>query len=401
MPLDFNAYTYELPRERIAKFPLKKRDESRLLVYSSGQTKHTLFKDIENELPDTCMLVFNETKVIQARMIFTKNTGAQIEVFCLEPDNLNDEISYQLKNKKQAVWNCFVGNRRKWKSNKVLRQEMDIGGIAVQLSAEQIRSEGKNVIIRFNWNSKNDFSEILEHFGQTPIPPYLDREAILEDAQNYQTVYARLKGAVAAPTAGLHFTPSVLERLSGKGMKQEFITLHVSAGTFQPIETRYIQDHPMQNEQMVFSKRNIQNLLNHRNKIICVGTTSLRALESLYWFGAGLILHQLEKFDIEKLFPYTFKEEDLPSKEEALSAVLDYMKIAKLTQLVGETRIFIYPSYNFRICEGLITNYHLPKSTLILLVAAFIGEEWKKIYREAINNDYRFLSYGDSSLLLP
>lgn len=401
MPLDFNAYTYELPRERIAKFPLKNRDESRLLVYSSGQTKHTLFKDIENELPDTCMLVFNETKVIQARMIFTKNTGAQIEVFCLEPDNLNDEISYQLKNKKQAVWNCFVGNRRKWKSNKVLRQEMDIGGIAVQLSAEQIRSEGKNVIIRFNWNSKNDFSEILEHFGQTPIPPYLDREAILEDAQNYQTVYARLKGAVAAPTAGLHFTPSVLERLSGKGMKQEFITLHVSAGTFQPIETRYIQDHPMQNEQMVFSKRNIQNLLNHRNKIICVGTTSLRALESLYWFGAGLILHQLEKFDIEKLFPYTFKEEDLPSKEEALSAVLDYMKIAKLTQLVGETRIFIYPSYNFRICEGLITNYHLPKSTLILLVAAFIGEEWKKIYREAINNDYRFLSYGDSSLLLP
>ncbi|MBT4968724.1 MAG: S-adenosylmethionine:tRNA ribosyltransferase-isomerase [Bacteroidetes bacterium] len=401
MNLDLNTYTYDLPAEQIAKFPLAKRDESKLLVFANGKIKHQQFKHIVEVLPEKSMLVFNETKVIQARLLFSKPTGARIEIFCLEPNNLNDEISHILENKKQSTWKCFVGNKKKWNKELILKSELNIKGTAVCLQAKQIETEAKHVVVELNWNADISFSEILNHYGKTPIPPYLERAANEEDTKSYQTVYARLNGAVAAPTAGLHFTPQVLSRLNEKQIRQEFLTLHVSAGTFQPISESNILEHPMHNEQLVFSKENIVNLLNHTEKIICVGTTSLRAIESLYWFGVGLSLGLLEKFDIEKLFPYSIDENELPTKRIALNAVLEFMVVNKLEQLIGETRIFIYPSYKFKMCDGLITNYHLPKSTLILLVAAFIGDQWKEIYQEALQNDYRFLSYGDSSLLLP
>jgi S-adenosylmethionine:tRNA ribosyltransferase-isomerase len=401
MQIDLTKYSYSLPKEKIASYPLEKRDHSKLLVYKNGQISHKLFYEIEAELTDDDMLVFNETKVIQARLIFRKETGARIEVFCLEPNNLNDEISTILEKKQKSLWKCFVGNKRKWKAKDVLTHRIQLEDQETVLQARQTGEDGRYVVIEFNWNSDHSFSEILSAAGKVPIPPYLDRKAEEGDAKNYQTIYARQEGAVAAPTAGLHFTPELLKRLDDKGLKKEFIRLHVSAGTFQPISTEDIMDHPMHNEQIVFSQENILNLLNHPGRLICVGTTSLRALESLYWFGAGLLNGMEKVFSIDKLFPYSLKEDVLPTRREALKAVLDHMEQSRNAELMGETRIFIFPSYRFRMCDGLITNYHLPKSTLILLVAAFVGENWTDIYKEALSENYRFLSYGDSSLLLP
>ncbi|MFC2114677.1 S-adenosylmethionine:tRNA ribosyltransferase-isomerase [Bacteroidota bacterium] len=401
MELSLDTYIYDLPPERIAKFPLENRGQSKLLVYKNGQIKHKLFSEITAELPSNSMLVFNETKVIQARLIFYKDSGARIEIFCLEPNNLNDEISHILHEQKKTTWKCLVGNKRKWKKDSILIKQTEKGGEQIRLLAKQMEDKGKDVVIEFEWNSGHSFSEILTLFGDTPIPPYLERESQESDKQTYQTVYARMDGAVAAPTAGLHFTPEILEELKQNGQQCEFITLHVSAGTFQPISKENVLEHPMHSEQIVFKRENIVNLINHRGKIICVGTTSLRALESLFWFGAGLIHNKLASFRIEKLFPYSFNENEIPDRKASLQAVLNYMDKHGFEQLIGETQIFIFPSYTFRMCDGLITNYHMPKSTLILLVAAFVGEDWNRIYEEALAHKYRFLSYGDSSLLLP
>ncbi|MCP4461041.1 MAG: S-adenosylmethionine:tRNA ribosyltransferase-isomerase [Cytophagales bacterium] len=383
MSIDLKDYHYSLPDERIAKFPLPKRSNSKLLLYKNGEISHTIFKSISDHLPEKCILVFNDTKVIPARLIFYKSTGARIEVFLLEPSrpsnyeqNMNAKIS--------CSWHCMIGNSKKWKT-----EEIEVAEIGLKATRQ-------NDEVTFTWEQDLTFSEILEFAGKIPLPPYIDREVIDSDKDRYQTVYSKHEGAVAAPTAGLHFTDKLLTELDEKGIAKDYLTLHVSAGTFQPIKAETVDDHPMHREQIIITKKNVENLLKSES-IIPVGTTSLRTLESLYWYGVKLLNGDTDFF-IPKLYPYGHS--NIPDKTDSLRAVLDYMGENKTSKLVGHTEIFIFPGYTFRICSGLITNFHLPGSTLILLVAAMIGEDWKKVYQEALAQNYRFLSFGDSSLLL-
>jgi len=384
MSIDLKDYHYSLPDEKIAKFPLAERSDSKLLVYQKGEISHDTFKSIPNLLPEKCLLVFNDTKVIPARLIFYKSTGARIEVFLLEPsDPSNYEQSMNARN--TCSWHCLVGNSKKWKTEKIAVAE--IGLIATRQNDE----------VTFSWKSDITFSEILELAGKIPLPPYIDREVKESDKDRYQTVYSKHEGAVAAPTAGLHFTEELLCQLDERKIKKDYVTLHVSAGTFQPIKAETVDDHPMHREQIIVTRQNVVNLLKTET-IFPVGTTSLRTLESLYWYGVKLLRGESDFF-IPKLYPYDHPE--LPSKTESLHAVLDFMNQNQTSHLIGHTEIFIFPGYTFRMCAGLMTNFHLPGSTLILLVAAMIGEDWRKVYGEALSRDYRFLSYGDSSLLLP
>lgn len=402
--ISLEEYLYDLPNERIAKYPLEDRSESKLLVYRDGIITHTQFKEILDFIPSNTLLIFNNTKVIHARLLFSRKTGAKIEIFCLEPSNYKDGIHECLNEKHSVTWKCLVGNRKKWKDNEVLELERNIEEQKIILHASLIKKEGNNFIIYFEWKGDFTFVEILKYFGNTPIPPYLNREAEPSDTIKYQTVYAQMNGAVAAPTAGLHFTQELFDKMKSRNVKKDFITLHVSTGTFQPIKTKYLTDHPMHEEQLVFTRQNIENLLNHDGRIICVGTTSLRTLESLYWFGVLIQQnpHNGIEFKIEKLLPYSFLEKNnLPDRKKSLESVLEYLKKKRLDTISGQTSLFLFPAYTFKMCDGLITNYHLPKSTLILLVAAFVGKDWRKIYNEALKNNYRFLSYGDSSLILP
>lgn len=414
--IKLSDYTYDLPDDRIAKFPLPKRDESKLLIYQQGEISHSVFKNITDYLPKNSLLVFNNTKVIPARIHFQKSTGAIIQIFLLHPVLPTPVINLAMDITDSCVWECMIGNRKRWKKGDVLRQILMVDGQEVEAKAE-IEDEEKNHV-KLSWKnteSKNNFGDNTEHqtskidhrkfvdliqaLGTIPLPPYLNREAEASDAETYQTVYSEKKGAVAAPTAGLHFTQEVLQNLENQGIKQEFLTLHVGAGTFQPIKVENIVEHKMHNEQVVFTKKNIENLLENLGNIIPVGTTSMRTLESIYWFGVKFLKGDKSPFLIEKLYPY--QQENLPSVEESLKAILCYMTENNLEEITAETEIFIFPSYQFKICKGIITNYHQPESTLILLIAALIGEDWRKVYHEAMNSDYRFLSYGDSSLLLP
>lgn len=410
-------YTYDLPDERIAKFPLSKRDESKLLVYQQGKITHSAFKNITDYLPKNSLLVFNNTKVIPARIHFQKPTGAIIQLFLLHPIAPTSVINLAMEITGECVWECMIGNRKRWKKGDVLSQIIQAEGQDVEVKAE-IENEEKNYV-KLSWKSvstNNDFGDKSEHrtsktehrkfvdliqvLGQIPLPPYLNREAEASDYETYQTVYSEKKGAVAAPTAGLHFTEEVLQNIEKQGFKQDFVTLHVGAGTFQPIKVENIVEHKMHNEQIVFTRENIENLLGNLGNIIAIGTTSMRTLESIYWIGVQLInTPELEHYLIEKLFPY--QNENPPNPEESLKAILKKMDNLGVNEITAETEIFIFPGYQFKICKGIITNYHQPESTLILLIAALIGENWRKIYEEAMTNDYRFLSYGDSSLLLP
>lgn len=410
-------YTYDLPDERIAKFPLSKRDESKLLVYQQGKITHSAFKNITYYLPKNSLLVFNNTKVIPARIHFQKPTGAIIQLFLLHPIAPTSVINLAMEITGECVWECMIGNRKRWKKGDVLSQIIQAEGQDVEVKAE-IENEEKNYV-KLSWKSvstNNDFGDKSEHrtsktehrkfvdliqvLGQIPLPPYLNREAEASDYETYQTVYSEKKGAVAAPTAGLHFTEEVLQNIEKQGFKQDFVTLHVGAGTFQPIKVENIVEHKMHNEQIVFTRENIENLLGNLGNIIAIGTTSMRTLESIYWIGVQLInTPELEHYLIEKLFPY--QNENPPNPEESLKAILKKMDNLGVNEITAETEIFIFPGYQFKICKGIITNYHQPESTLILLIAALIGENWRKIYEEAMTNDYRFLSYGDSSLLLP
>jgi len=394
--LNLSDYTYQLPDDRIAKHPLSERDNSKLLVYEKGTIKHKDFKAIKDFIPADAALFFNNTKVIPARIYLHKETGALIEVFLLNPIGPSDIMSIVMEERQSVTWKCMVGNFKKWKDS-VLNTSLNIAGVHVNLSATIIDREKRS--IQFDWdNTGISFAEIVEHAGQVPLPPYLDRSPEADDKPRYQTVYSEIDGAVAAPTAGLHFTKEVLEDLSIKNIRQDFLTLHVSAGTFQPIKTENVLEHPMHSEQIVATKENIKNILNSSGKTIAVGTTSMRSLESLFWFGARLI-NGNEDFSIQKLEPY--QRNELPTKEAAFQAILNWMKQLDLNHIVGKTEIFIVPGYQFRVCDGLITNFHQPGSTLMLLVAALVGNDWKKIYEEALSNQYRFLSYGDSSILLP
>lgn len=391
-------YTYHLADEKIAKYPLSERDQSKLLYYQKGAIAHRSFKDIVDLIPANTSLFFNNTKVIPARLIFNKSTGAQIEIFLLKPLLPSTILSLVMEEKQRVAWECMVGNFKKWKDDSPLERVLDLNGTTIHLLAKVLDRNKK--LISFEWDNANvSFAEIVEASGKVPLPPYLNRPAEEDDKPRYQTVYSQHDGAVAAPTAGLHFTPEILNDLEGKGISKSFLTLHVSAGTFQPIKADNIEEHPMHSEQLVVNKESIEDVIAAKDKIIAVGTTSMRTLESLFWFGVRL-MNGNDVFEIQKLEPYSI-EDQLPSRHQAFSAILNWMEKNELNQIVGTTEIFIFPGYQFKVCDGLITNFHQPGSTLILLVAAFIGPDWKKVYQQALENGYRFLSYGDSSLLMP
>lgn len=396
-PDNLSLLVYDLPDERIAKHPLAQRDSSKLLIYKNGEIIDQSFGQIGAHLPEKTTLFFNNTKVIPARLFFHKDTGALIEIFLLKPLEPSEVISQVMEATDSVTWECMVGNFKKWKDGQELTLILNDEANEIKLTASI--ADRSSTQIQFDWDNANySFAEIVELAGKVPLPPYLNREAIDADKERYQTVYSKKEGAVAAPTAGLHFTDKVLEELAENGVKESFLTLHVSAGTFQPIKVENPKDHPMHSEQMAVEKQAIKDVINSEF-VIPVGTTSMRTLESLYWFGVRLLKGN-ESFDIQKLELYNTSE-DLPSRKASFQAILDYMNKGNITQLVGKTEIFIMPGYQFRVCNGLITNFHQPGSTLLLLVSAFLKGNWKKVYNHALENNYRFLSYGDSSLLLP
>ncbi|MCK5028674.1 MAG: S-adenosylmethionine:tRNA ribosyltransferase-isomerase [Bacteroidales bacterium] len=390
-------YSYELPDNRIAKYPLEQRDQSQLLVYNKGKVSKDKFTNIDQYIDSKTTCVFNNTKVIQARLKFFKETGAQIEIFCLEPIEPSDYV-LAFQQTEKITWKCIVGNLKKWKDQD-LKKKISIKNTDIELIASKVLPQGNTQIIEFSWNNSDfTFSEILENIGATPIPPYLKRESETIDKDRYQTVYSKLKGSVAAPTAGLHFTENVLAKLKEKQISIEEVTLHVGAGTFTPVKSETINEHEMHTEHFVVRKDNIENLLNSE-KIVAVGTTSVRTIESIYWLGVKLLTNTGFEPHISQWEAYKLK--DNITKIEALKALLDYIKSNSITELHASTQIMIFPGYQFRIVDLLITNFHQPNSTLLLLIAAFIGDNWKKVYDFALSNDFRFLSYGDSSVLIP
>ena len=396
--IKISDYTYELPDERIAKYPLPERDHSNLLVWKKGDIKKDLFLNISSHIPANSMLVFNNTRVIHARLFFKKETGARIEVFCLEPAQPSDyQMAFQQQEK--AAWKCMVGNAKKWK-DEVLLQEFDINGTPVKLTAKKAENESTHFLIEFCWTPGFTFAEIIEKAGTLPIPPYLHRETEPADEETYQTVYAKADGSVAAPTAGLHFTEKVMSTLSEKNTALKEITLHVGAGTFQPVKTETIDGHAMHQETVIIPRQVIDELATTSRKIIAVGTTSVRSLESLYWLGLKLNdpHNYPESLEIQQWEPY--QNEAVVDVASALRNLADYLHRQKLETLRFSTRIIIVPGYSFKLIEGMVTNFHQPQSTLLLLIGAFLGTDWKKVYEFALQNNFRFLSYGDSNLYL-
>ncbi len=398
--LELDEFKYDLPESRIAKFPLDKRDQSKLLHYNKGVISHYQFRDLNKLLPGNSLLVFNETKVIPARLSFFKETGAVIEIMLLNPVLPSLDISISMSSTNSVTWECMVKNMKKWKPGQILIQDIWINDQIINFKARLIDRE--KIHVELSWDTPDlTFADILEYSGKVPIPPYLKREPVAIDKPRYQTVYSRNKGAVAAPTAGLHFTDEIIREIKEANHNTDYLTLHVSAGTFQPIKEKDVRRHEMHKETILVNISNLRNIMNNLGKIIAVGTTSMRTLESIYWYGVKLLSGDDKSFFIEKLYPYDMPVDKLPTVMESLNAITHHMNKLKIDQIRGETQIFILPGYKFRICRGLITNFHMPGSTLMLLVAAFVGDDWKKIYDEALNNDYRFLSYGDSSFLLP
>jgi len=404
-PIFIDEYDYTLPDERIAKYPLQQRDASKLLVYQNGEIYESKFASITDFLPENALLVYNNTRVIQARLVFYKETGPRIEVFCLEPLRPSD-YAQSLGSTTECVWKCMVGNLKKWKGE-ILSKKVEIAGKACTFNVELLHSEGNTHNVHFCWNNTDiHFADILEKAGELPIPPYLHRKTEESDLTSYQTVYSKIKGSVAAPTAGLHFTPEVFKTLEQKNIRTEELTLHVGAGTFQPVKTRDIAEHHMHTEVISVHRNTIENIQQKLGNIIAVGTTSVRTLESLYYLSPALSKGEGEsnskslsaKFQVSQWAPYE-KHEEI-STYNALQSLLDYLDANKLTTLHAETQIMIKPGYKFRIVNGMITNFHQPKSTLLLLVSAFVDGNWKQIYDYALQNDFRFLSYGDGSLLM-
>ena len=393
-------YNYSLPDERIAKFPLPKRDESKLLLYRDGKVSESVFKHITDYLPKGSLMVFNNTRVIQARLLFQRATGAQIEVFCLDPAAPHDyELIFQQT--EACNWICLIGNAKKWKEP-VLSREITVAGQTVRLSAEKVQSYGETHQIRFSWDGGFSFAEVLDAAGELPIPPYLHRKTEESDLKTYQTVYSKIKGSVAAPTAGLHFTPEVLADLDAKGFGREELTLHVGAGTFKPVKSETIEGHEMHTEYISVRRSTIERVMQNFGKIIAVGTTSVRTLESLYYIGVTLAAHPdatSEELIVRQWMPYEDANNRL-TPAEALQNILDYLDKHQLNTLITATQIIIAPGYEFKIVKGIVTNFHQPKSTLLLLISAFVKGDWKNIYDYALGHNFRFLSYGDSSLLL-
>ncbi|MDF9829315.1 S-adenosylmethionine:tRNA ribosyltransferase-isomerase [Parabacteroides sp. PF5-6] len=394
-------YDYPLPDERIAKFPLEKRDESKLLLYKEGEIGESRFKHLTEYLPEGALLVFNNTRVIRARLLFHKDTGARIEIFCLEPAEPRDYAQI-FQQRERCSWICMIGNLKKWKEGKLTRM-VEIAGESVVFCAEKKESFGDTHRIEFSWDqSKYTFAELIEAAGVLPIPPYLHRETEESDLQTYQTVYSKVKGSVAAPTAGLHFTDDVFKQLKEKGFETEELTLHVGAGTFKPVKSETIEGHEMHTEYISVPRSVIRHIREKAGNIIAVGTTSVRTLESLYYIGVRLASTpdaSSEELVVDQWMPYQPENNRLPV-EEALQNILDYLDRHNADRLLTATQILIAPGYTFKVVRGIITNFHQPKSTLLLLISAFVKGGWRPLYDYALAHDFRFLSYGDSSLLL-
>ena len=391
--INLKDFTYELPKERIAKRPLENRSDSKLLLYKNGIANKDIFRNLDAYIADNSTLFFNDTRVIPSRLHFYKETGAHIEIFLLEPLLPTSDVPSAMLVKNQCTWKSMVGNLKKWKDGQALDLALDDN---VRLRASIYNREKQ--LIDLSWNGDHSFVDILQLVGKLPLPPYIKRDLDESDKERYQTVYSKQEGAVAAPTAGLHFDNDVLKRLSKKNIETSYLTLHVSAGTFQPIKVDNVTDHLMHHEQVEVSRQNVIQLLSSKN-VIAVGTTTMRTLESLYWFGVDLINHGNTVFNVQKLRPYQ-NDPKLPSRKNVCEAIIAHMDRQGLQKLSGSTEIFLFPGYDFKFCDGLITNFHLPGSTLILLVADFIGSDWRKVYDYALENEFRFLSYGDSSLLM-
>ena len=393
-------FAYELPDERIAKYPLPERDQSKLLLYRDGKPSENSFFRLPEYIPSDALMVFNNTKVIQARMHFHKTSGALIEIFCLEPEEPKDYV-LSFSEIYRCTWVCMIGNLKKWKEGS-LKKAFKSGSRTICLTATKKQQVGSNYLVEFEWDGEISFAEVLDLAGELPIPPYLNRETEEKDKETYQTVYSKIKGSVAAPTAGLHFTDRVLQALHDKGIVCDELTLHVGAGTFKPVKSDTIEDHEMHIESFSVSRSLIKDLIDKEGKIFAVGTTSVRTLESLYYMGLKAIKRpdiSEEELVVKQWEPY----QDQPdiSTREALKALLELMDRLELTLLHTATQIIIAPGYRFHIVSAIITNFHQPRSTLLLLVSAFVGGDWKQIYDFAMSNGFRFLSYGDSSLLFP
>ncbi len=401
--IHISDYTYELPDERIAKFPIAQRDHSKLLVYRHGEVSEDVFYHLPDYLPTGALMVFNNTKVIQARIHFRKETGALIEVFLLEPAAPSDyELMFQTHG--HCEWYCLVGNQKKWKEGS-LRRSLEVNGVTLMLQATRLGEHGTSQHIAFDWDNDNvSFAEILDAVGELPIPPYLNRETQESDKTTYQTVYSKIKGSVAAPTAGLHFTDQVLSELDAHGIDREELTLHVGAGTFKPVKSEEIGGHEMHSEYISVRKQTLEKLLRHHASAIAVGTTSVRTLESLYYMGVKLEQNPNlteEQLHVNQWEPYQLSAKQEITPEKAIQNLLDYLKRNDLNTLHTSTQIIIAPGYQYKIVKMLVTNFHQPQSTLLLLVSAFVHGDWRKIYDYALAHEFRFLSYGDSSLLIP
>ena len=404
--LAIHDFTYELPAGRIAAHPAAERGGSRLLVSRGGQLSDHRFAELPAELPAGALLIFNDTQVLPARLRGHRETGGAVELFCLEPVAPHRSRELALQHTGECVWQCLVGNGQRWKSGPVL-VEFEAEGRPATLRATREGREGAASLIRFQWEPAGlSFGQVLAAAGQMPLPPYLNREATETDAVRYQTVYAARAGAVAAPTAGLHFTPEILTQLRRQGIETGFLTLHVGAGTFQPVKAAQMAGHDMHAEPLLVRADLLRQLLAHAaGPVIAVGTTSMRTLESLYWLGAGLLRNPAPDpaapLAVEQWQPYETPAAGHPSPEEALRALLAYVEKQGLDMVEAATRLLIAPGYSFQVVQGLITNFHQPESTLLLLVAALLGPDWRRVYDHALARDYQFLSYGDSSLLLP
>lgn len=401
--INISDYTYTLPEEKIARYPLAERDASKLLIYRNGQLSEDIYRHIDEYLPANSLLVFNNTKVVEARLEFQKPTGGVIEIFCLEPHEQYPDIASGLSQHGKVWWKCLIGGASKWKRGQTLQKVISYEKHLIRVEAKYIDKLSDCFVVELSWTPAGfSFAEILHHAGLIPLPPYIKRSPELSDVERYQTVYAEQHGSVAAPTAGLHFTQSIFHRLQQKGIEQCFVTLHVGAGTFKPVKSATMQEHEMHAEFIDVPASVIKQLLAHLDAIFAVGTTSLRTLESIYWMGvktiayptlspAKLFIQQWEVYDNQ--YP-----QDIPVKD-ALENLLAWMNRNRLERILDRTQICIVPGYKLRMIKGIVTNFHQPQSTLLLLVAAVAGNDWRKIYDHALQNGFRFLSYGDGSLL--
>lgn len=402
--LSIADFDYPLPEEKIAIYPLSERDQSKLLIYRNGNISEDIYRNIAEHLPENSFLIFNDTKVIKARMLFQKKTGAVIEIFCLEPYEKINDYAVILSQKKCTKWKCMIGGAGKWKE-KFLEKEIEIHGQKIFLKAQLVEKLSDAYVVELSWNPGDySFAEIIDHAGETPLPPYIKRKAEESDAERYQSIYSHYEGSVAAPTAGLHFTKEIFSSLKKKNIDTGFVTLHVGAGTFKPVKSSNMEGHEMHAEWIDVSIKFLQQLIDNLSQtVFCIGTTSVRTVESLYWMGLKTFLNSDISLNDLKINQWEVYEEPLKNNvcdtKIALQSLLNYLQNKNSERLFIQTQIIIAPGYSYKITNGIVTNFHQPKSTLLLLVAAMIGQNWKRIYDYALMHEFRFLSYGDGCLI--